>query len=141
MRTKVRDDIFLTELRPSDKAAMLEHLSERSEIHEHTLRIPYPYTKADADKFLRYVAGQTASCGRPLTFAIRDENDFMIGICGFDDLVLGKSHKAEIGYWVAKPYWGQGIATAVVAAMTRMASDELHLAKVTAHVFAHNAAS
>ena len=36
----------------------------------------------------------------------------LLGGCGFEGLAYG--HKAEIGYWVAKPFWGQGIATAVI---------------------------
>jgi len=29
-----------------------------------------------------------------------------IGGCGFDGFQVGKSHQAEIGYWLAKPLWG-----------------------------------
>jgi RimJ/RimL family protein N-acetyltransferase len=36
----------------------------------------------------------------------------LISGLGFDALTIGKSHRAEIGYWLAKPYWGRGIMTA-----------------------------
>ena len=44
---------------------------------------------------------------QPLHFAIRDAKDFLIGVVVFDDLSIG--HKAEVGFWLGKPYWGQGI--------------------------------
>jgi [ribosomal protein S5]-alanine N-acetyltransferase len=64
-----------------------------------------------------------------------------IGGCGFAGLQLGKSHRAEIGYWLAKPYWGQGIMTAIVRRLCEFAFAELSLVKIEAHVFAGNAAS
>ena len=65
----------------------------------------------------------------------------MIGGCGFDGLQAGTSHLAEVGYWLAKPYWGRGIMTAVVQRLCRHAFEEFGLAKITAHVFPLNQAS
>ena len=50
-------------------------------------------------------------------------------------------HRAEVGYWLAKPFWGRGIITAVVQRVCRHAFEEFGLAKITAHVFPHNPAS
>jgi [ribosomal protein S5]-alanine N-acetyltransferase len=72
-------------------------------------------------------------------FAIRDVDDKLIGGCGLHGLVKGE--RAEVGYWLAKPYWGRGIMTAVVGRLCRHAFDELALGKITAHVFVHNPAS
>lgn len=132
--------VRLTEIRPSDKPAMIKHLQER-EIYDRTLRIPYPYTEADADEWLARVAKATQEQGRPVNFAIRDENDYFIGGCGFHDFQIGQSHRAEIGYYLAKPYWGRGIMTAVVRGMCAFAFAELNLSKIAAHVFAPNLAS
>lgn len=65
----------------------------------------------------------------------------MIGGCGFDGVQVGKSHRAEIGYWLAKPYWGRGIMTAVVRRLCDFAFEQFGLVKITAHVFADNGAS
>lgn len=54
---------------------------------------------------------------------------------------MGKSHRAEVGYWLAKPFWGRGIMTAVVRRLCRHAFDEYGLAKITAQVSLHNPAS
>ena len=54
---------------------------------------------------------------------------------------VGSSHVAEIGYWLAKPYWNQGIATAAVTAITEYGFKELELERITAHVFSFNLGS
>ena len=57
-------------------------------------------------KFIGIAAEATAKHGHPVHFAIRGDDDQLIGGCGFDGLTYG--HRAEVGYWLAKPYWGQG---------------------------------
>jgi [ribosomal protein S5]-alanine N-acetyltransferase len=54
---------------------------------------------------------------------------------------MGKSHRAEIGYWIAKPYWNRGIMTAVVRRACQCAFEEFGLIKIIAHVFDANPAS
>jgi hypothetical protein len=51
----VRDDIYLSEPRSSDRIALLSHLHDR-EISDNTLTIPHPFTEADADRFFAIVA-------------------------------------------------------------------------------------
>src|SRR6516164_2279035 len=104
MNILVTEQVRLTEFRPSDKPALIEHLREK-EIYDRTLRIPYPYTEADAEEWLAIVAKTTKQQGRPVSWAIRNAEDYLIGGCGFDGFQVGKLHRAEIGYWVAKPYW------------------------------------
>ena len=139
MTIVVNDQVHLSEFRPSDKPALVQHLHDR-DIYDRTLRIPSPYTDASADEWLALVAKITEQQGRPVQFAVRSADD-LIGGCGFDGFQAGKSHLAEVGYWLAKPYWGQGIMTAVVQRLCRHAFEEFGLAKITAHVFPHNQAS
>ncbi len=140
MKISVNEGIHLSEFQPSDQAACLEHLTEK-EIYERTLRIPFPYTEADFHAWLGIVEQTTKQQGRAVHWAIRDSNDSLIGGLGFDGFQLGKSHRAEIGYWLAKPYWGRGIMTAVVRRACDFAFAEFGLAKITAHVFPDNSAS
>jgi RimJ/RimL family protein N-acetyltransferase len=115
----------------SDAPAVVEHLQCR-EIYENTLRIPWPYTLVDAEEWL-------AHTGAGNTFAIREPGGRLIGAAGFHELT--PAHKSEFGYWLARPYWGQGIMTRIVAALVRHAWDKMGLVRLTAEVFAHNAAS
>lgn len=140
MKISVTDRIHLSEFQPSDEAACVQHFKEK-EIYDRTLRIPYPYTEADFQVWMGIVAKAMKQQGQPVHWAIRNESELLIGGCGFDSLQLGKSHRAEIGYWLAKPHWGRGIMTAVVRRLCAFAFAEFGLVKITAHVFAENAAS
>ena len=140
VKLTVNSSIHLSEIQPSDKDAYVEHLNDK-DIYDRTLRIPYPYTGSDAEEWLAMVAKSTTEHGQPVNWAIRNEQDCLIGGVGFDGLALGKSHRAEIGYWLAKSYWGQGIMTAVVKRACEFAFSEWGLAKITAHVFSFNTAS
>jgi RimJ/RimL family protein N-acetyltransferase len=140
MKLLVNDHIHLSEFLASDKPALLEHLKEKA-IYDRTLRIPYPYTEADADEWLALSAKTTQQQGQPVHWAIRNQEACLIGGCGLDGFQIGQSHRAEIGYWLAKPYWGQGIMPAVIRKVCEFAFNEWSLVKITAHVFSCNAAS
>lgn len=140
MKIIVNDQIHLSEILLSDQAACIEHMKVK-EIYDLTLRIPYPYTEADFQAWLQIVEKATMQQGQPVNWAIRDEKEFFIGGCGFVGLEIGKSHRAEIGYWLAKPYWGQGIMTAIVRRLCEFAFAEFGLVKIEALVFAENVAS
>lgn len=135
MRIDVDGSIHLTEVKAEDRVAFLQHLKEK-EISEQTLRIPYPYTEADADAWIA-----KALQDRTLTFAIRVGDGFAIGSFGFEFLNSDDRSEAEIGYWIAKTYWGRGIATSVVRRMCRYGFEELGLRRITAEVFAFNPGS
>jgi RimJ/RimL family protein N-acetyltransferase len=136
----VTDHIHLSEFQPSDKAAVVEHFKAK-EIYDLTLRIPFPYTEDHFEAWLEIVEKATKQQGRPIHWAIRNEQGFLIGGCGFNGFQIGETHQAEIGYWLAKPYWGRGIMTAVVGKACEFAFAEFGLLKITANVFAGNAAS
>jgi RimJ/RimL family protein N-acetyltransferase len=140
MKIVVNDQVHLSEFRSSDKDALIAHLNDR-DIYDRTLRIPFPYTEASAEEWFALRAKITEQQGCLVSWAIRGDDDALIGGCGFQDFQVGESHRAEIGYWLAKPYWGRGIMTAVVARLCRHAFEEFGLAKITAHVFSHNPAS
>ena len=140
MKIVVNDQVHLSEFRPSDKPALVQHLNDR-DIYDRTLRIPFPYTDATADEWLALVAKNTVQQGRQAHWAIRTADDALIGGCGFSGFQAGKSHLAEVGYWLAKPYWGRGIMTAVIQRVCRHAFEEFGLVKITAHVYSLNTAS
>jgi len=140
MKIIVNDQIHLSEVRSTDKPALIEHLNDR-DIYERTLRIPFPYGEKEADDWLALFAKTTEQQGQPVTFAIRAADDSLIGACGFNDFQVGKSHRAEVGYWLGKPFWGRGVMTAVVSRICQHAFDEFGLVKITAQVSTFNPAS
>lgn len=140
MKIIVNEHICLTEIRPEDKADLVRWLNDR-EIYETTLRIPYPYCEAHAEQWFAQNAEITKQQGQPVNWAICTDKNQLIGGLGFRDFEIGQSHKAEVGYWLAKPYWGRGITTATVGVACAFAIREWGLVRITAEVFAANQAS
>ncbi len=139
LRINVRERISLSGVSLADKAALLEHLQTKA-VYDTTMNIPYPYSGADADWWLRKRIEHTRRQGKEVTFAIRDEQR-LIGVVSADSFEVGKAHRAEIGYWLAQSYWGQGVMTDAVRAFVRYAFAELGVLRLTAHVLAFNIAS
>jgi [ribosomal protein S5]-alanine N-acetyltransferase len=48
---------------------------------------------------------------------------------------------AEIGYWLGEPFWGRGIATEALRAMTAYAFERFDICRLEAGVFDWNPAS
>jgi ribosomal-protein-alanine N-acetyltransferase len=134
----VREGITLTEIRETDRDALVEYLND-PEMYARTLRIPSPYAPADAEKYLANVAIACARHGGVSQLAIRNAAGKQIGGCGFERISPG--HQAEIGYWVARPFWGQGIATDAVRVACQFAIDTWQLVRITGLVFDFNLAS
>jgi ribosomal-protein-alanine N-acetyltransferase len=135
----INDEIALTELRQGDREALVRYLNDE-QIHGMTLRIPHPYTADDADRFLALVDAQAGEYGRPLHFAIRKSGEFVGGF-GFEGMQPDQPHRAEIGYWLARPFWGHGIMTAVVGGVCQFALENYSLDRIAAYVFDTNVAS
>lgn len=135
---EIAEGVFLSPVALDDKDALLEYLNETPEFHQGTLRIPYPYTSADADQWLQELYLHRADCDRTRVWAVRRDGR-MIGSCGLSDIQSG--NQAEIGYWIARPFWKQGIGTTVVRAICSYAFSEFSLHKIRAQVFPENAAS
>lgn len=140
MHLKVSDEIFISDITPHDKAAYLEHLKEK-QIHDQTLAIPFPYTEADADWWIAHVAKNTQTQGRSVNWCLRRSDGYLIGGIGYHDFELGHSHQAETGYWLAKPYWGQGIMSEAVKKVSQLGFEEFGLIRISATVFHFNEGS
>jgi RimJ/RimL family protein N-acetyltransferase len=105
-----------------------------------TLRIPSPYTRADAAEYVRRARLNRRS-GRSLSFQIvRRSDGTLIGGIGLDHLE-NPNATAEVGYFLGRDYRGQGYATEAVRALTRAGFDRLALERVEAHVFSGNSRS
>ena len=140
MKIEFHEGVFLTEIQEGDQNAYLEHLTEKK-IYDNTSNIPYPYTEADANVWVKARVKENQSLAFPINYAIRREDGYLIGSAGFHSLEPGKSFKAEIGYWLAKPYWGHGIVTDAVNQLCEVGFNQFGLTRIYARVFTHNQAS
>jgi len=78
--------------------------------------------------------------GNPFAWAIvLRENGRLIGSCGFVSQAPER-RSAEIGYWLGKPYWGQGYAVEAARALVRFGFEQIGLDRVEAKCFLENRA-
>ena len=99
---------------------------------------PYPYTRKDAEAFIGgCMAGEEA---RQLCRAICVDGHAAgsIGIFRREDVYC---KQAEIGYWLARPYWGKGIMSEAVRRMCEEAFAHWDIVRISAEVFAPNTGS
>ena len=97
---------------------------------------PHPYTLRDARRFILQALSRTPETH----FAIAVDGEAVGGI-GFGLHGDVERVSAEIGYWLGEPYWGRGIATEALRAVTAYAVREHSLTRLYAVPFQWNPAS
>jgi ribosomal-protein-alanine N-acetyltransferase len=130
--------LLLRSFEPGDIPTIVR-LAGTREIAATTLNIPHPYTEEDGQNFLAH-ADEDFRAGRSVTFAV---TTLQAGdLCGAVGLAIAPAHeRAELGYWIGVPYWGQGFATESAGAVMAFGFEALRLHRIHASHFAGNAAS
>ncbi|MCL1914086.1 MAG: GNAT family N-acetyltransferase [Eubacteriaceae bacterium] len=100
--------------------------------------IPYPYTDKDAEEFIIAMLG--AQKDTQYAFAIIYDGKVVgsIGVFRKDNV-----HRltAEMGYYIAEPYWGKGITTEAVRQTCSYIFENTDIIRIFAEPYAHNVAS
>ena len=97
---------------------------------------PHPYTRKDAEEWVSLQSSKDPA----EHFAICDAAGPIGGI-GVNTQRGDSTNSAELGYFVGKPFWGQGIATAAAKAVTAYGFETLGLMRIFAKVKISNGAS
>ena len=105
------------------------------------MQIPSPYTMDDARAFLESVGERSHKFGRLMDWAIRWDDEKLIGMISFQGTPAFARGKDEIGFWLAKPCWGQGIMTETLLVFSRLAFDTYRLTELEAGIFSSNISS
>lgn len=123
--------------RSSDADDIVPHANDRRVWRDLRDAFPHPYGRADALRFIERASAEDP----PTAFAIEVEGRAAGGI-GFTLHEDVERVSAEIGYWLGARYWGRGITTRAVAALSRHAfGAHPVLTRLYAVPFAWNPAS
>ena len=138
MPSLASERLVLRAFAPSDASDVTRYLSDAA-VARNTLTIPHPYPAGAAEEFIARHAPDW-SAGKRAVWAITDSADgALLGAVGLHfDLA---HHKAEVGYWIAVPAWGKGIATEAVRRVIAFGFDDLALHRIDAQHYAENPAS
>lgn len=106
-------------------------LADDWEVARRLRRLPHPYTRDDARFFLHEIVPAE------WVWAIEDAGTGalfgMVGLTPSDD-----GCSAELGYWLGRAHWGQGLATEAASAVVDHAREGLRLRTLTSGHFVDN---
>lgn len=100
-------------LRPTDAPRIARFCGDPG-VGRNLAMTPLPYLENAAEGWIMIVrARENAAVRRDFVFAIELEGEGLIGVLG----AHAKDEACyEFGYWLGRPYWGQGFATEAVGA-------------------------
>lgn len=127
---------IVREWRDSDREALVRFANNRGIWRNLKDRFPHPYTAADAEGWLALNRTNPERTG----WAI-EVDELSVGGIGLLPLADVHLRTAHIGYWLGEPYWGRGIMTDAVRAVSDAALGRLGFLRLEAPVFAWNPAS
>ncbi|MXZ91045.1 MAG: GNAT family N-acetyltransferase [Chloroflexi bacterium] len=126
----------LRSFHPDDAPALAKYANNRNVSRNLWDKHPYPYRLADAAEWIQYAMQQ-----EPETiFAIASATE-VIGCIGMLPQSDVARLSAEVGYWLGEPFWGQGITTSALQALTEYAFTQLGMVRLFASVMEWNPAS
>ncbi|MCB8836651.1 GNAT family N-acetyltransferase [Aurantimonas sp. VKM B-3413] len=101
-RALVTPRLRLRPVAKTDAEAIANLISDR-DVAKMLSRVPWPYHLEDAEAFI-------ANHGDEIVFAICPKaGGDLAGLCSLK--LNPEVRRAEIGYWIGRPYWGNGYAT------------------------------
>jgi ribosomal-protein-alanine N-acetyltransferase len=109
------------------------------EVAKNTLNIPHPYHESDARRWVQVTQeNYQQQVGYAFAIELKATGEFIGGI----GLTLERRFdRAEVGYWLGQPYWGQGLASEALAALLGFGFKKLGMNKIYATHLAENPAS
>ena len=111
----------------------LVKLADNKTIADRLLRLPHPYTRADAIGFVEIFAQRPDE--RPYAITLGEK---LIGVVG---LTFVEGEAPALGYWLGEPYWGQGFMTEAAKGLIEAAHKSQGFEMIAARALAENEGS
>ncbi len=126
-------------LRPwtlDDAKSLAKHANNPLIAANLTNAFPYPYSMENALAFIT-----RALQNIPPTILAIDINGEACGGIGIHPQQDVYCKNAELGYWLAEPFWGNGIVTKAVVEMVEYGFNNFDITRIFARPYGHNLAS
>jgi len=101
-----------------------------------TDKFPHPYTEEAGKSFI-----ELATKDSPLHIFAIDINGEAVGGIGIHPQSDIQCKNAELGYWLAEPFWGKGIITKAISQITDYGFKTFDIERIYARPFGTNAGS
>lgn len=127
--------VLLREPRPGDAPAIARALLDRRVTRP--IHLPAHYTLRDAREFIgRSRRERREGTAYNLSICLRETGE-LVGVCGLGRILFGHRN-AILGYWIARPQWGNGYASEAASLLLAAGFRELGLHRVYTGVFPDN---
>ncbi len=138
-RPTIQTDRLLLRPFALEDASMVQTLAGEKDIASTTLNLPHPYEDGMAEEWIgthqdRYEKGESV-----VLAIVLNDNGTLIGAIGLE--INKDNDRAELGYWIGKPYWNKGYCTEAARALIQHGFDVLGLERIHASHFRRNPAS
>jgi RimJ/RimL family protein N-acetyltransferase len=129
--------VLLRTFAPADAPRVAE-LCGDWDVAQMTSLIPHPYSLEIAESFIN-ACREVYDSGPAYTYAIaRADDGLLVGAIG---ITSSPEAGDSLGYWIGKPHWGNGYATAAARAMMAIAFSRLGVETLNALHLVRNPAS
>lgn len=122
----------------SDAQALADIISKID--RRYLVTLPYPYTKADGEDFIKNMAQKQEADGDGIFYAI-EVGGRLIGDVSVEKNKGLRQKTAVIGYYLIPEFYGKGIMTEAVRKICAEAFENLDILKIEASVFEPNMGS
>ena len=126
--------IILRDYQKSDAPLLVEYLNDPKVLRYLTSSISSPFTEKEARWWIK-----DGTLNKYIR-AIEYEGTF-VGTIGAVREEFERSRSAEVGYWLATPYWGKGIATEALQQFSQNLFEQTDLVRLFSQVFEGNKGS
>lgn len=100
--------------------------------------LPYPYTEKDAIDFIQAMLESDKNTTYAFAITVNNKAVGSIGVFRKDNIHL---RTAEMGYYIAEPFWGKGVGTYAVKEVCNYIFNNTNIIRIFAEPFAYNTAS
>jgi RimJ/RimL family protein N-acetyltransferase len=136
MQMKIDSSIELRAFSMDDLDDLVRYANNPNIAKNLTDLFPHPYSREDGMKFIKMTMEQNPR--QVMAIAIDGEVSGAIGVHPQTDI---HRKNAELGYWLAEPFWGKGIITEAVKQMVDYGFRTFDIDRIYARPFGDNRAS
>ena len=130
--------LILRPFAPEDAGTVQLFAGDR-EVAATTINVPHPYPDGAAAAWINSHAALWVE-RRAMSLAITERaTGALVGATGL--AITAPDRRAELGYWIGRPYWNRGYATEAARAMVEYGFGPLGLHRIMARHLARNPAS
>lgn len=129
-------ELILRPWRMDDLDSLVVYANNYKIARNLTDKFPYPYAEEDGKRFINYtLEDKTAHI-----FAIEIDGKACGGI-GLHPRSDVECKNAELGYWLAEPFWGKGIMTKAITQIITYGFENLDINRIFARPYGSNIGS